>query len=332
MPDKKIQEKLFQQLKAVMPPGMQLVDAVADILHLSTDSAYRRIRGETPLVLEEAQALCHHYHLSLDALVIGSTGTVSFKVMSINGGDAGFEQYWQNLLLAVQGIASFRQKEIIYLSKDMPFFHNFCFPELFAFRHFFWMKSILQHPGYTHQLFSFDCLTPTIAATGRAILATYNQISSTEIWNTESLNSTLSQVEHFSEAGYFRSRDDLHLLYDALYKTVEHVQAETEAGCKFLPGENPDYKSENFKVFYNRVVLGDNTILILHDGYKTVYLNYDVLNYMYTHDEAFGNEVYGKVQTLMRRATILSKESEKQRTAFFNSLYQRIEKSKQSIL
>jgi hypothetical protein len=53
---------------------------------------------------------------------------------------------------------------------------------------------------------------------------------------------------------------------------------------------------------------------------------------MYTHDEAFGNEVHGKVQTLMRRATILSKESEKQRTAFFNSLYQRIEKSKQSIL
>jgi hypothetical protein len=52
---------------------------------------------------------------------------------------------------------------------------------------------------------------------------------------------------------------------------------------------------------------------------------------MYTHDEAFGNEVYGKVQTLMRRATILSKESEKQRTAFFNSLYQRIEKSKQSL-
>jgi hypothetical protein len=121
------------------------------------------------------------------------------------------------------------------------------------------------------------------------------------------------------------------MLYEALRKTIEHVQLETETGCKFLPGDNPNNRKENFTLFYNRVVLGDNTILILHEDRKTLYLNYDVLNYMYTHDEAFCDDVYSKLQTLMRRATILSKVSEKQRSVFFNSLYRKIENCKKSL-
>jgi hypothetical protein len=71
-------------------------------------------------------------------------------------------------------------------------------------------------------------------------------------------------------------------------------------------------------------VIGDNTILVTLDGKKLVYINYDVLNYMTTGDTAFCNETAEKLNNLMRRATIISTVSEKQRSLFFNGLLKKI--------
>ena len=51
------QDFLFQRIKEMLPQHVSMVDVVSEVLHVSSDSAYRRIRGETPLVLEEAKQL-----------------------------------------------------------------------------------------------------------------------------------------------------------------------------------------------------------------------------------------------------------------------------------
>ena len=63
----------------MLPTHITMVDAVSDILHVSSDSAYRRIRGETPLVLGEVRQLCNHFNLSLDQLLNVKTGSVLFQ-------------------------------------------------------------------------------------------------------------------------------------------------------------------------------------------------------------------------------------------------------------
>jgi hypothetical protein len=221
-------------------------------------------------------------------------------------------------------VASFDQKEIIYLTKDFGIFHNFLFRPLFAFRYFFWMKSILQHPDFVHLKFSMDILPQELEDMGQQIIRSYNAIPSIEIWNTECVNSTISQIEYYREAGYFASDEDVEKIYNALRSAIEHLRIEADAGSKFYPGENPDFQKSNFQFYYNRVVLGDNTIMTTLNGKKILYLNYDVLNYMVTQDENFCNDVYSKLQTLMRRATILSNVSEKQRNIFFNILLKKI--------
>jgi hypothetical protein len=52
VPSNQAQEFLFQRIKELLPPSESLTDVVSEILHVSSDSAYRRIRNETPLVLE----------------------------------------------------------------------------------------------------------------------------------------------------------------------------------------------------------------------------------------------------------------------------------------
>ena len=130
MPDYQSQEFLFQRIKELLPPHASLVDSVANILHVSSDSAYRRIRGETPLVLDEARVLCHHFKISLDQMLNVKSGATLFQNIRINTKNYSYEKYLTDIIKQVQYAGSFIHKEIIYLNKDMPMFHNFYYKPL----------------------------------------------------------------------------------------------------------------------------------------------------------------------------------------------------------
>src|SRR2546423_5572376 len=138
------QQFLFQRIKELLPQDASLVDAIAEVLHVGSDSAYRRIRNETPLVLDEAKELCDYFQLSLDQILNVKSSSILFQNVSINNRDYSYKQYLTDLIKLLQHAGSFLNKEIIYLTKDLPMFYNFYFQPLIAFRYFFWMKTILQ--------------------------------------------------------------------------------------------------------------------------------------------------------------------------------------------
>jgi len=106
--------------------------------------------------------------------------------------------------------------------------------------------------------------------------------------------------------------------------TILHLQSQAENGYKYLPGEEEQTKRVEFSFFYNRVILGDNTILVSADQNKTAYLNYDVLNYITTMDIGFCNQCHDDLKNIMRKSTLISKTSEKQRNIFFAILLTKI--------
>ncbi|MGZ3951847.1 MAG: helix-turn-helix domain-containing protein, partial [Flavisolibacter sp.] len=55
-----LQQQLFNYIKDSQP-HISLADELCDLLEISYDSAYRRIRGEKPLTLLELKALCEKY-------------------------------------------------------------------------------------------------------------------------------------------------------------------------------------------------------------------------------------------------------------------------------
>ena len=134
------QEFLFQRIRERLPANASLADEIAGILNLSVDSAYRRIRGETALVLEEVSELCRHYGISLDQLLKIKSGSATFHSVRINLQDYNYDAYLKDLSKQLRALASADRKEIVYLTKDVPLFHNFYFRPLIAFRYFFWMK------------------------------------------------------------------------------------------------------------------------------------------------------------------------------------------------
>ena len=319
------QEFLFQRIREMLPPSASLTDVVSEILHLSNDSAYRRIRNETPLVLQEAKELCEHFNFSLDQVLHIKNNSILFENIRIHNGQYSYKKYLSDITELVNQINSYDRKEIIYLTKDIPLFHNFYFKPLIAFRFYFWMKAILQHPDYVTKVIDLNGVSPEIETLSRELTKAYTQVPSIEIWNTECINSVISQIEFYKDSGLFSSGADIKEVYNAVKETILHLKNQVEHGCKFMPGENRETKKLNFTFFYNRVVLGDNTILVTTDDIKTAYLNYDVLDYMVTRDERFCTQCGEDLNNMMRKATVISQTSEKQRNIFFGILLAKID-------
>ncbi|MCK4639369.1 MAG: hypothetical protein KAT33_08115, partial [Bacteroidales bacterium] len=57
------QEHLFQQIRESLPTHLSLVDEISELLRMSYDSAYRRIRGEKAITIDELHTLCKHFNI-----------------------------------------------------------------------------------------------------------------------------------------------------------------------------------------------------------------------------------------------------------------------------
>lgn len=316
MKESTVQIRFFKKIKDMLSPRISLVNEVSDLLGISNDSAYRRIRGETVLTMEELLALLKHYKLSLDGLD-SADDNVSFTYKLIDNTDITFEKYLSAILEDMRRIERVAQKEIIYAAKDIPLFHHFRFPELAAFKIFFWMKSILNCPAYESEVFDILSLKSEEMDLGREILKAYTAIPATEIWTEETLNSTLRQVEYFWDSGFFKARKDALLVCDQLHEMLQHIKKQAELGYKYLLHPEASQEEGNFRLYLSDVMIGNNNILVKLGETQVTYLTHNTLNYLITIDQGFCKETDGWIKNLMRKSTLLSGASEKQRNQFF---------------
>lgn len=319
------QQLFFQHLKVNLPPHLSLVDEVAELLGISNDSAYRRIRGEKPISLEEIQTLCSHYKVSMDQFLQLQSDNFIFSGKLNDSSYDAFENYLDNLLQNFQFVNSFNRKHMFILMKDIPPFMYFHIQELAAFKFFFWMKSILNFDSMKHVKFAMDdSRYEPFYAKGRKIVEIYNKIPITEIWNIESINSTLRQVNFYVESGAFNSIADAKLLYIKFEELIDHLEKQAEFGCKFNIGEKPVKDAASYNLFVNELILGDNTYMAELEDMRITFLNHSVLYFVATRDKRFNEAIHSNLQNLMKKSTMISTIGEKERVAFFNQLREKI--------
>ena len=312
-----------------MAPHLSLVDEVAGVLGISNDRAYRRIRGDKPISYEELKKLAVHYRLSFDGLLNLQTDSTIFHGSYITRQNFDFATYLKDMLRQIQHVNSFEKKNFFYEAKDVPPFYYFQFPELAAFKYFFWMKTILQYPEYSKSFYEPESVSKEIIDTGKKVIETYCAVPSVEFWSVETVNITLRQIEFYKESGVFRKKEHIQLLYDQFLALIEHVEKQAEVGTKFLAGNTPDSSTTPFKLFYNEVMLGHNIILAITGDSKIVFMIHGTLNYLITTDERFCNYTYETMQNLMRKSVLISGIGEKERSKFFNVLKNKISEKRE---
>ncbi|HNP22798.1 MAG TPA: hypothetical protein PKM63_15495 [Panacibacter sp.] len=323
-----LQDALFTALKSKLQPSESLVDSVAAVLEVSTDSAYRRIRGDKELSLSELLKLSSRYNISLDHLSNNRLDAFCFYGKLANAKDFDFEDYMSSVVQQTAYLASFKSKEFFYLSKDIPVFHYFHFQPFAAFKYYFWLKTILQVPQMQHVAIDLSNYPQTIFEKGKKSLSYFNQLDTTELWNIETVNSTIRQIDFYNDAGFFKSKEDVWLVYDSFEKLITHIEQQAALGYKFNQGDSSKKPLGKFSLYFNEVIILDNSMLAITDNIKTAFLIHSAINFMLTNDTHFCDNMYRHVQALMRKSTLISSVSERERSRFFKIVRDKIESRK----
>ena len=317
------QALLFHSIKNSIPPNLSMVHEISELLGVSYDSAYRRIRGEKEISMEELKKLSLHFKISIDTLFNIQSDNIVFNSRILGENGISFNEWLNTILQYLKKIQLAHEKEIIYSAKDIPIFHYFEFPEIFAFKVYFWHKALIPTHEFEEKFIKSE-VSDELMEIGRQIALIYSKIPTSELWNEETFNSIIRQIEFCYISGYFASKEDAFRLCDALEIMVNHMQAQAEAGFRYLYGTEPNGIEGNFKLYCNEVLLGDNTIFVYTDGIPTTFFTFNVINLLITSQEKFCHHTERSLRILMKESTLISATASKDRNRFFIKIIEKI--------
>jgi hypothetical protein len=311
-----IQPLFLEQVKSRLPDNLSFPDELAEVLNISRDSAYRRIRGETILSLEEVRIICNHYRLSLDMLLAPTNDSISFNHRAINSSTFTFADWIVSVLKNLEMIVQFPQRELTYCAKDLPMFHYFLFPELAAFKMYFWMKVYHRYAKYETAKFNTKEIPAEYMATGERISQLYSALPSTEIWSDEVANITTRQIEYSLESGFITKSqsDSLFECWAALFDQLK----------KFAGNGTKNGKGNNFFLYKNDILIADTTLLFKMGDKRVTYLTYNTMNILTTSEESFCNIAEEYLKNLINKSVLISATGERERNKFFNGISDKI--------
>lgn len=323
-----VQEKLLNKVKSQSEE--KLVDVLMDALNVSSDSAYRRIRNEKILTLDEILVICRKFQISFDETIEDSdSNTVAF---SFNFKDSNYD-FLEYLDTVIQQLNKIKKENgvMYYSAKDIPIFHFFQNKELTAFKIYYWLRTMSNSTTELSQnKFSFDMIPAKLQEVTKQIYTSYSQVKSHEIWNHETIHSTINQIIYYKDLSYI-SEPQAIILLNKLRDTILHLQEEVENEYKYHIGNKAIGEEANFKFYFNEILAADNSIYAEYGETKESYKPHIVLNYMTTTNEQYCDYTKSIFEGVIKKSTLISGVNEKDRSLFFNYNLKRIDRALRKI-
>ena len=323
------QARLIEILKKQVPENLSLPMELGQILGISADSAYRRLRCETAFTLDETALVCRHFDVPLEALNDIISGVVSFRYQPIEAGENSMRDYLAGFSAQVKTISQFKEKHIYYAAEDIPLFHVYAWPVLSDFKFFYWRKSILNQQDLQNKKYSLANLDEGLLEMAKNASLAYAAIESTEIWTEETISSTLMQIEFYAEAGLFESAEDASRVLDDLKGLLENLQRQCDLGLKIRPGGS--VSATPFHCHASDLMIGNNCVLVKTDKRKISFLGYNTFNFMSTGNPLFNEQNARWMENLIAKSTQISRSAEKIRNQFFRTLLRRLEETRKKL-
>ena len=318
------QINFFQNLKEIIPAHLSMVNEISDILNISQDSTYRRIRGETALSIDETIRLCEHYKIPLSNFDKNTPGRASFGYIPYQNKKEMFSGHLKAILQNMELLATSEQKQIIYGAIDAPIFHFFAFPAISAFKMHFWMNTIMGVEDLKGS-YKKEHIDPEFIDMGKQIHEYYLHTPSIEIWPDDILTTTLKQLMYYWDAGNFSSIDDAIEILDSLLIMTGHVEQMAEKSLKFSFGDKNKTGMAPFNFYQSELLLGNNVILTTADNSRRVYISHQTFGAIVIENELYFENTEKWMKRIIGKSNLISGVSEKTRIKFFNNVRIQIE-------
>jgi hypothetical protein len=323
------QQRFIALLKTLVPGQVNLARDLMDILEISQDGAYRRLRCETAITLDETVKICLHYSIPLEALNNEVPDVVTFQ---FNPLDQSLDQFRNYLATLSEQLKSFRkhaQPDFHYAAEDIPMFYHFGFPALTAFKLLYWMKSILNIPEFESSHYPFPVEEYFDTELLKGLYQHYAEIPGTEIWTDETIESTLQQIKFYWDAGFFVSKDAALTVIDQMEELIRRIARQTETGQKI--GYNGASTGAVLNVYLCDLMIGNNSIYVSTGESAISSIGYNTFNSILTRNEAFNKQHLLWMDNLKRKSIQISGMAEKIRNQFFKAQLKKIDQLREAL-
>jgi transcriptional regulator with XRE-family HTH domain len=283
------------------------IEQLLGLLHISKDSLYRRLRGENDFTLSEAYTLQNAFKFSLDSFNADYSATAkSFTIKKFplyTSPEETVGKYIHELFTDLQKVGSAGLNQLYYAAKDLPLFCFFSSNVLTSFKLYFWYITIFDSKSKV-QLYNPNWLASETLTEASYVYDMYSQCNSTEIWNFETINSTLHQLHYCREAGML-SKADAATIIAALYEFVNQLDKNCELGTKNGKGK--------LVLYLNEILLLDNSVIFDTNMAKIFYLPYQTLNFLSSTDAEFTDVNLQWFTKQISKSTLLTSDSQQAR-------------------
>jgi hypothetical protein len=226
-------KEFFDKLRQIVPDKKTLAEQVSQLLKISLDGAYRKIRGEVALLYDHYVTLARHY--GIDKHVTDSDKEMLFTRGSVQGAPDKLSDMFSGIMHDMRLLDNKSDYKYFLASDDMPFFWHFIHPILIKFKIHYWTNAL--NTDHHVAIEPFDELKYGGAFHEQIVKIRdyWLNIPSTEIVGPLPLNSIVNQIIYYRDAGLFARADIFEEIRKALLEVVDTMEKFCLHGSKFNP-------------------------------------------------------------------------------------------------
>lgn len=323
-----IQVRLFEQIKAKLPAEEHLGKVLSELLDMSTDSVYRRLRGATSLTPEEIQLLCQHFEISFDK-IMGTTGrSVVFHYNPIKRSEFSFNTYLEGINYGFTRMLSQKYKKLHMNYVEVNLFQLLNFPMLMRFKLVYFTKFYLNLPQMQDVKFTADWTGDISQALLTDTLVKYVKIPSVEVMDFDNCKGLVREIVSAYEAGMIATKEDALALLSETEKMFNHFIHQLSLSKKFIYGTEPKEIEDNYEVYVHPNYVPDNTVIADTNAYRLLYITHNMLNYLYSSDIEYVAKTFSVFNAMVKTCKKISSDNTSTRNAYAREILAFIDKAR----
>lgn len=303
-------EKFLILLKQKTPEGINPVDMLINIIPMSKEAAYRRLRGQIDFTFEEIVKIARELDISLDNLINAGNDKHAYQVnvACIGNGGSFMDDYikWgENALNSLKKLRAKPNHYSLSINNNVPILYLYKYKMISKLRLYKWMYQ--RNPSVKTIKLSDFSVAPRALSIEKMIWKELQQTRIFFIYCQELVKSLVDDINYFRNLNLL-SKEECNQMIQEVFMLLEDMEHDA------IIGKN----QEMLCTIHVSNIKFDNDFILWHsDNLSRITFRLFGVNHYSIDDPRIILEMENWVKMLLKTSTLISFSGEKKRMQFF---------------
>ena len=312
------QQAFFERLRKRFSSRSELVQEVAEVLHVGKDAVYRRLRGDTALTADEMMLLAETYHLRTE--IKGEREVPTLRYPDDRYPIRNEFDHFLQLRRRWEELKRLPGASFDFASPELPMYYELSTPMLRSFKIFMFGLTTWNLEKWKDRTFSPSLIDDELHRIVEETIRQHYSVPARELWSVGVLDVTLRQLNYMAQIGRFERAEHIDQIFEELLTIVNHLEQMVRTGKRFPLGEEPQVSSPDFRVYHNELSNTSNVVLVKSSIRPFLFTTLVTPNYIATSNAELCAEVQSWFDNLVEHGNALHAESGKYAAQYFGYL------------